>query len=150
MYVRARLSALRESQWHEYAIRFALGGLATVLTGIIAAVFGPVIGGLFLAFPAIMPATVTLVEKHQREQKEHAGLKGARRGMDVAAIEASGAALGSVGLMAFAAAMWLTIPVLNWLAVLPAGAAWIVVSLLMWSMRRKLRRWPPWRSHLTA
>jgi hypothetical protein len=150
MHVHATVSALRESQWHEFAIRFALGGLATVLTGIIAAVFGPVIGGLFLAFPAIMPATVTLVEKHQREQKEKAGRKGARRGRDVAAIEASGAALGSVGLIAFAAVMWLTIPALGWLAVLPACAAWIAVSLLMWLLRRPLRRWPPGRRRLIA
>ena len=145
MHVHTTLSALRESQWREFAIRFVLGGLATVLTGIIAAVFGPVVGGVFLAFPAIMPATVTLVERHQREQKERAGLKGARRGKDVAAIEASGAALGSAGLLAFAAVIWLTIAELGPLSVLPACAAWAVVSLLMWLMRRRLRRWPPRR-----
>ena len=143
MHVHATPSALRESQWHELAIRFALGGLATVLTGAIAAVFGPVIGGLFLAFPAIVPATVTLVEKHQRERKEQAGLRGARRGRDVAAIEASGAALGSIGLVAFAAVIWLTVETMAWLSFLFACAASTVVSLLMWVMRRKLRRWPP-------
>jgi len=150
MHVHATPSALRESQWDEVAIRFALGGLATVFTGLIAAAFGPVIGGLFLAFPAIMPATVTLVEKHQREHKEQAGLKGARRGKDVAAIEASGAALGSVGLVAFAAVIWLTIPALGFVAVVPACAVWVVVSLLMWKFRRPLRRWPPRRRRLIA
>ncbi len=150
MYVRATLSALRGDHWREFAIRFALGGVATVLTGVIAALWGPVIGGLFLAFPAIMPATVTLVEKHERERKERAGLSGARRGCEVAAIEASGAALGGVGLMAFAAVAWLTIPSLSWFAVLPAGAVWIVVSLLMWFFRRPLRRWPFRGRRITA
>jgi hypothetical protein len=142
MYVRARLSALRESHWHEFAIRFALGGLATVFTGVVAAVWGPVVGGLFLAFPAIMPATVTLVEKNERERKEKAGLRGSRRGCEVASLEAGGAALGSIGLMAFAAVIWLTVGALTWRAFLLAGAAWIVVALLFWRFRRPLRRWP--------
>jgi hypothetical protein len=34
----------------------------------------PVVGGLFLAFPAIFPASATLIEKHVRERKEKAGL----------------------------------------------------------------------------
>ena len=51
----------------------------TVVAGLIAARFGPVIGGLFLAFPAIFPASATLIEKHVRESKEKAGLPGARR-----------------------------------------------------------------------
>lgn len=140
MYVRARLSALRESQWHEFAIRFALGGVATVLTGVIAAVWGPVVGGVFLAFPAIMPATVTLVAKNEREKKERAGLSGARRGREVAALEAMGAALGSVGLMAFAAVIWLLLPVSTWLGFLAACTAWTVVALFMWFIRRPLRR----------
>jgi Protein of unknown function (DUF3147) len=140
MYVRARLSGLHGGHWYEFAIRFALGGLATVLTGVIAAVWGPVVGGLFLAFPAIMPATVTLVEKHEREKKEKAGLSGARRGCEVAAIEASGAALGGFGLMAFAAVIWLMIPAMTWPAFLAASAAWTAVSLFMWSIRRPLRR----------
>ena len=49
----------------------------TVVAGLIAARFGPVIGGLFLAFPAIFPASATLIEKHVRERKEKAGLPGA-------------------------------------------------------------------------
>lgn len=143
MYVRARLSSLRESRWQDYAIRFALGGLATVLAGIIAASFGPLVGGLFLAFPAIMPATATLVAKNERERKEQAGLSGARRGEEVAALEAAGASLGSIGLMAFAAAVWLLIPANTGLALVLACAVWAVVSLLMWLIRRPLRHLLP-------
>ena len=74
MNIRIKLSALRETRWHEYLIRFVLGGLATVGTGAIASLFGPETGGLFLAFPAIFCASATLVEKHERERKEEAGL----------------------------------------------------------------------------
>jgi Flp pilus assembly protein TadB len=140
VHVHAGLYSLRESHWHDYAARFLLGGAATVLTGIIAAYFGPLVGGLFLAFPAILPATATLVERHARERKEAASLSGGRRGREVAALEAAGASLGSIGLMAFAVVIWLTIPKMTWLAFLLAGAAWIAVSLLMWFVRRPLRR----------
>ena len=52
-----------------------LGGAMTVIAGLIAARFGAVIGGLFLAFPAILPATATLIERHVREGKEQKGCR---------------------------------------------------------------------------
>jgi FAD dependent oxidoreductase/Protein of unknown function (DUF3147) len=51
------------TRWHEYLIRFVLGGLVTAATGAIASEFGPETGGLFLAFPAIFCASATLIEK---------------------------------------------------------------------------------------
>ena len=92
MAVKLKWSTLAEGHWYEYAIRFVLGGAATMFAGWIATEWGPVIGGLFLAFPAIFPASATLVEKHERERKENAGLRGAKRGRDAAALEAAGAA----------------------------------------------------------
>src|SRR6266480_3107101 len=111
MNIRVKLSALRETRWHEYLIRFVLGGLATVGTGAIASLFGPQTGGLFLAFPAIFCASATLIEKHERERKERAGVRGARRGKEAAALDAAGAALGSFGLLVLAprSGCWLTI-----------------------------------------
>ena len=97
MLVKIKLSALAEGHWYEYAVRFAMGGAMTVFAGLIATEWGPAVGGLFLAFPAIFPASATLVEKHERERKEKAGLQGARRGKEAAALEAAGAVLGSVG-----------------------------------------------------
>jgi len=55
-------SALNGTRWHEYALRFLAGGVITAVTGIIAKKFGPGVGGLFLAFPAIFPASATLIE----------------------------------------------------------------------------------------
>jgi uncharacterized protein DUF3147 len=59
MKVTAEFSRLRQTGWPEYALRFVFGGVVTVITGWIAQRFGPVIGGLFLSFPAIFPASVT-------------------------------------------------------------------------------------------
>jgi Protein of unknown function (DUF3147) len=138
MIVRLNPSALRETRWYEYLIRFALGGAITVIAGYIAARFGPIVGGLFLAFPAIFPASATLIEKHVRERKEKAGLAGKRRGKEAAALDARGAMLGSFGLAAFALVIWLMIERSPPLALLLAAAAWLAVAVLAWILRRWL------------
>ena len=61
MRIKLDLGALKKPKWQHYAIRFLFGGLITVATGLIAHKFGPTVGGLFLAFPAIFPATATLI-----------------------------------------------------------------------------------------
>src|SRR5712671_5535227 len=68
------------------------------LAGIIANKFGPSIGGLFLAFPAIFPASATLIEKYEKQKKEKEGLRGTQRGRQAASVDAAGAAMGSIGL----------------------------------------------------
>ena len=139
MVVSFKLSALGQSRWYEYALRFLLGGIATALAGVIAAVYGPVLGGLFLAFPAIFPASATLVEKHQREKKEEAGFPGRRRGREAASLKSAGAAMGSIGLAAFAVLIWQTVSISASLALVFACTAWFGVSVLLWAIRRKFR-----------
>ena len=56
-------SSLKEGRPYEYLVRFALGGGATVFTGIISSRYGASVGGLFLALPAIFCASATLIEK---------------------------------------------------------------------------------------
>jgi hypothetical protein len=138
MIVRFDRSALRQTRWYEYLVRFVLGGAMTVLAGLIAARFGPVVGGLFLAFPAIFPASATLIEKHVRERKEKAGLSGSRRGKEAAALDAVGATLGSFGLAAFGLVIWLLIELSPLLALILATSAWLAVSVLAWKARRWL------------
>ena len=101
MIVHARISALKESRWYEYGARFALGGMTTLIAGVISDRFGPETGGLFLAFPAIFCASATLIETHERKRKKEHGVDGYRRGTDAAALDASGAALGGIGLAGF-------------------------------------------------
>jgi hypothetical protein len=110
----------------------------TAVAGVIAARFGPVIGGLFLAFPAIFPASATLIEKHVRERKEKAGLPGARRGKEAAALDAVGAALGSFGLAAFGFVIWLMIVQSPAWALVLAAISWLAVAVLGWQVRRWL------------
>jgi hypothetical protein len=139
MIVHIKWSALRQSRWYEYVLRFALGGATTVIAGVIADLWGPEIGGLFLAFPAIFCASATLIEKHERERKQRLGLKGWRRGTDATALDASGAVVGSIGLAAFALAIWFATPRLGFGGVLLAVAAWPLLSIAIWYLQRRLR-----------
>ncbi|MGX1324816.1 hypothetical protein AB7M17_008269 [Bradyrhizobium sp. USDA 377] len=139
MLVELSPSALKQTRWYEYAIRFVLGGLATVLAGVMGASFGTSIGGLFLALPAIFCASATLIESHERRAKEKAGLDGRRRGQKAAALDAAGAALASIGLAAFAAVFSVTVSVSSVAAFIAAILTWVVVSVSAWWMRRKFR-----------
>ncbi|WP_247985193.1 DUF3147 family protein [Bradyrhizobium sp. 186] len=153
MPIELSLSALKQTHWYEYGVRFMLGGLATVLAGILGARFGVSVGGLFLALPAIFCASATLVESHQRRTKEKAGLSGRRRGREAAALDAAGAAWGSIGLVAFATVFHLTVAASVAGAFAAALTAWVVVAVSAWWLRRKLRivshharrsgHWPP-------
>jgi len=141
MRIKINLAALKKTKWHDYAIRFLAGGLITVATGLIAKKFGPTVGGLFLAFPAIFPATATLIATEEKDEKRRAGLNGTPRGRDAAAIEARGTALGTLGLLAFAAIVWRALPNHYAPAVLIAGAAaWFAASVLFWRLREIISR----------
>jgi hypothetical protein len=139
MIVRAKFSTLREGNSSEYLVRFGLGGLATVLAGGVAELFGPSAGGLFLAFPAIFCASATLVEKHERKRKEEKGLKGEERGKDAAALDAAGAGLGGGGLAVFGVVMWLFAEDSALLSLSLASGAWFAAAVLLWRLRRHLR-----------
>ena len=139
MRVEVNFSALRRTHWSEYAVRFLFGGAVTAITGLIATGFGPGIAGLFLAFPAIFPASATLLEKHQKIKKQRAGFEGTTRGRTVASIDAAGAAMGSIGLVAFAVIVWRFLPGHSaWLVLTGAGAAWVLISLGTWRLRRAM------------
>ena len=96
--IRFSPSSLKEGRWYEYLIRFALGGAATVFTGLVSSRYGAFIGGLFLALPAIFCATATLIENHEIRRKREAGLAGERRGQMAAAVDSAGAGLGAIGM----------------------------------------------------
>ncbi|WP_128924226.1 hypothetical protein [Bradyrhizobium guangxiense] len=139
MPIKLSSSALKQTHWYEYAVRFALGGLATVVAGLIGSRFGVSVGGLFLALPAIFCASATLIESHERRAKEKAGLNGQRRGQQAAALDAAGAGLGSIGLAAFAAVFYVVVSTSAIGAFIAAVLAWAAVSVLAWWLRRKLR-----------
>lgn len=140
MLLKLDFSSLRQTKWHEYAIRFALGGAITLITGLIAKGFGPVVAGLFLAFPAIFPASATLIERHERERRQRAQARVGIRGRLEAALDARGAALGSLGLMLFGAIVWLFLASYNAAAVVVVALLlWLLVATAAWELRRLIR-----------
>jgi hypothetical protein len=141
MRIRLNPVALREAKWQEYAIRFFFGGVTTVATGLIANKFGPAVGGLFLAFPAIFPATATLIASHENDKKQRAGLDGTRRGRDAASLESRGTALSTIGLFAFGMIVWQLLPMHRaWLILTAAAGSWFAISVLVWRLRILVHR----------
>jgi hypothetical protein len=138
MIVAFTTEGLKQVRWHEYLIRFVLGGLVTVVAGVLAELYGFSFGGLFLAFPAILVASATLLAKHERKRKQAKGLHGRKRGRLAAGADSAGAAVGSLGLMAFGAFVW---------KLLPEHSAWVVLSgaVLIWSLVAGTSWWIRWR-----
>ena len=138
MRIEVNFSVLKELKVHEQVVRFVLGGLVTIAVGLIAKRWGPVIGGLFMAFPAIFPAGATLIEQHEVQRKKEIGRDGRRRGREAAALDSFGAASGAIGLAAFALVSWGFLPGhSSWVSLGLAAVAWMVVSGSLWVLRRR-------------
>jgi hypothetical protein len=141
MQIKVDTSGLGQTRWYEYAVRFLFGGLITAIAGIIAKKFGPGIGGLFRAFPAIFPASATLIEKPEKQKKEEQGLEGTQRGREAASVDAAGSAMGSVGLLVFALLIWQFLPHYNtWMVLMGCTVAWLTISVLIGHVRERV--WP--------
>ena len=138
MRIQLDISVLRETRWYQIAVRFLFGGLVTAATGIIARKYGPSIGGLFLAFPAIFPASATLIERHEKEKKEREGLHGAVRARKAVGVDAAGAAIGSIGLFVFALliARFLSNSRPS-LLIVASTLCWMLVSGIVWYVRKR-------------
>ena len=139
MMISISFSSLKQTTVKEYALRFVLGGLVTAVVGLVAKEFGPVVGGLFLAFPSIFPAAITLVEKHEAEKKNANGKRGQDQARCAAGADAAGAAMGSFGLLTFGFIVW------RWAAdhtaAMVLGSAllcWALTGLVIWVIRKKL------------
>ncbi|MDQ6748262.1 MAG: DUF3147 family protein [Candidatus Dormibacteraeota bacterium] len=123
--------AIKQSSVGDYAIRFAFGAAVSVTAGLVSLRFGPRVGGVFLAFPAILPAALSLIEK--------------RDGPGPADADAQGGVLGALGLVIFALVVLggirsLGVPLTLALAL----GAWALVSAGLYLILR--RAWPTvWR-----
>lgn len=137
--IQFQFSTVRETKPYEYAIRFVFGGAITAVVGLVAKHYGPVVAGLFLAFPSILPAAITLLAKHEQEKHEHEGHRQAiQQGKEQAAGEAAGTALGSVGLIAFGGILWLYSTKLPaWSVLALATICWFAVAVGLWGLRSR-------------
>ena len=79
---------VRETHGRDWLIRFGFGAGVSALAAVVSAAFGPRLGGVFLAFPAILLASLTLVAKEEGERQSRN--------------EARGATYGTLGLVVFA------------------------------------------------
>ena len=138
MIVHARLAVIKGIKLQEWILRFVFGGAVCVIAGLIAHFFGPLIGGFFLAFPAIFPASASLVEAHEKQHKARAGFDGTNRGRIVAAIDAFGTTMGCIGLAGFAFVFWIWLPRAGLFEVFAlAAVVWLMLSVGFWLLRKK-------------
>jgi hypothetical protein len=139
MRIGIEFAKLREGTPTEYLTRFVFGGVIAVLATLIAKHYGPIIGGLFLAFPGIFAPGLSMTEEHAVERKAKGGADGKLFARAEASVEAAGASAGALGLAAFAIILWKGLPTHSLEIALPlAGAAWLFVSLLLWWLRERL------------
>jgi len=123
--VRTHVGKLREPPARDWLIRFGFGAAVSAIAAVGSLLAGPRVGGVFLAFPAILLASLTLVAKEE--------------GTDQARDDARGAAFGTLGLIAFAVVVLLTAtrwPL--WATLTAATAAWAVVASSAYAVARVL------------
>jgi hypothetical protein len=139
MLIGINVAKLREGTPTEYLTRFLFGGIVTVAAALIARHYGPISGGLFLAFPGIFAPGLSMTETHAIERKAKAGANGTLFARAEASVEAAGASAGALGLAAFALVLWKGLPTHSLTLILPlAGAAWLLVSVLLWWLRKRI------------
>jgi hypothetical protein len=110
------VGALREIPLPALVVRFAFGATISVVAGLIGVLAGKAAGGVMLAAPAVLPATLTIIERHE--------------GRGPAVTEVEGAVPGAIALIGFAgvaAASTARIPL--GAALLAALATWVAVAI---------------------
>ena len=111
-----KLQQIREVKPRELAVRFIAGALTSIAAGAVTLAFGSRVGGILLAFPAILAASLTLIE-HEEDSAE-------------AREDARGAVIGGLALGTFAALAALTFGSVNAaIALALATAGWGVVAI---------------------
>jgi hypothetical protein len=108
----AQLGKLREVRARDLAYRFLAGALTSVSAGLVTLAFGARVGGILFAFPAILGASLTLIE----EQEDSAEARE----------DARGAVMGGCALALFAAIAAVALGKINpVVALLLAAAGWL-------------------------
>jgi hypothetical protein len=116
---RLNLQGLGEKKPRDYIVRFAFGASISIVGALISLKY-LLFGGMFLAFPAILPASLTLVERDAGRME--------------AAIDAEGAIIGACGLVAFALVAAFGIkPLGAATALVLAAAAWLLTAITIYA-----------------
>jgi hypothetical protein len=111
------LGKVRELRARELGYRFVAGAVTSIAAGAATLAFGPRVGGIMLAFPAILAASLTLIA----EQEDSAEARE----------DARGALIGAVALGLFAVVAALTLGRFsNAIALLLAAFTWFAGALI--------------------
>jgi hypothetical protein len=117
----AKLSKIRPK---DLVVRFGFGAAISLVAGLISLAFGATAGGMFLAFPAILPASLTLIEK--------------KEGTEAAIHNLDGTILGAAALGAFALVAGVGLRSTSAVLALPGAlATWLGASLITYVVVRK-------------
>ena len=126
-YFGGETSKLKDVRIAELATRFGFGAAVSLVAGTIGLLAGARAGGMFLAFPAILPAALTIIEKKE----------GRRQALE----DERGSSFGAAGLVVFAVVSALTILSLTAVATLVVALiAWAVSSVTFYLTSEILRR----------
>jgi Protein of unknown function (DUF3147) len=110
-----------KAQPRDLAIRFVAGGLTSIAAGMATLAFNARVGGILLAFPAILAASLTLIEQQEDSVDAREDARGAIAGGFALAVFAAVAAV-SFGHIAGALALAL------------AALAWLVTAGLLYAV----------------
>jgi uncharacterized membrane protein (GlpM family) len=115
------LHGAAETRPRDLLIRFVAGAITSIIAAVLTLAFGPRVGGVMLAFPAILVASLTLIaEQDDRQDARH---------------DARGAVLGGIALAGFALAGWILFGSLpGGVALALAALAWLGVALGLYAV----------------
>lgn len=105
---------IKSERFSDYAIRFLFGAGIALVAAVVGMKLGPKAGGVLLGFPAILPASLTLIQK--------------KEGKNEASIDSIGAVLGATALIVFAVVV--AVAATGW-GVLPGLLTALIVWLLV-------------------
>ena len=106
-------------------LRFVFGAAISLVAGMISLAWGPRAAGMFLAFPAILPASLTLIEDKHSTERASADIKGG--------------VIGGVAMFVFAAVALLMVNEAGAVAMGLALVAWLVTAIIIFLLVRKTR-----------
>jgi hypothetical protein len=118
---RADLRKLAEHGPKDYVVRFMFGAGISLVAGLIGMLLAPKLGGVWLGFPAILPASLTMIQK--------------REGKEQAAIDSEGAVLGAAAFVVYA--IVLAMFTAQWgvlVTLIVALVVWTVVAVALYTL----------------
>ncbi|GHO82810.1 DUF3147 family protein [Dictyobacter formicarum] len=115
------LSQLKQIKIKDYILRFFFGGAISVIAALIALLTNGRIGGIFMAFPAILLASLTIINREDGKHK--------------AEEDAKGAIIGALAFVITAIVLSLTLQVLpGMLALFLALVIWLLCAFGLYAL----------------